>query len=204
MQTSRFFKSTLVAVGLAGGCAAPSAEAATIWLESVNSPVQAGDQAIFELWMDFTNDPTIGGGVDVVFDNFINGNQLTYLSYAPQALGDPDLINTPSVAAANDRLEGITFGDDLDLGVGLAGQALVGTLSFKANIPGTYNLLLAESADAGGFFSISSAQQHPDLMGSGVTVEAVQSAVPLPGTSWLMLIALGGMARARNRLPVRA
>lgn len=179
-----------LALGLAL-CMAGAAQAAIappyLTLSAVNSPVTAGSQAIFELWMDFTGEPTLGGGVDVLFDNFTDGSQLGFASYTPEALGDPALINVPAVSAAGDRLEAITFGDLTD---GVEGPALVGTLVFNALAAGNYSLSLADSASAGGFFSaISGAAQSPAYTGASLTVDAAP--VPLPAAGWLML---GGLA----------
>ena len=159
----------------------------SISLNAVSSPVTVGSQATFELWMDFTGDPTLGGGVDVVFDNFINGNQLSFNSYNPEALGDSDLINIPVVSASGDRLEGITFGD---LTNGLEGPALVGTLLFDTLVAGNYSLSPVNSDVAGGFFSISGAEQFPVYNSASLTVDPV----PVPAAIWLMLSGLGGLS----------
>jgi len=164
--------------------------AASLSLIASNPTVTAGSQATFELWMDFTGDPTLGGGVDVVFDNFINGNQLSFNSYTPEALGDPDLINNaPTVSTSSDRLEAITFGDVVN---GMEGPALVGTLVFDALVAGDYTLSLIDSVDAAGFFSISGTPQSPAYTSASLTV--TPSAVPLPAAAWLMLSGLLGIA----------
>ena len=166
------------------------AQATTSLSLTANNPtVTAGSQATFELWMDFTGDPTIGGGVDVVFDNFINGNQLSFNSYTPEALGDNSLINVPIVNANGKSLDGITFGD---FNNGLEGPALVGTLVFNALVAGDYTLSLIESVDAGGFYSISGASQAPAYTSASLIV--TPAAVPLPAAAWLMLSGLIGIA----------
>ncbi|MGZ8219033.1 hypothetical protein [Methylomagnum sp.] len=194
MKSPRLFRKILAAALLVGAGAATSAEASSLWLNSLTPNVSVGDQAVFELWMDFTGDPTLGGGVDVVFDNFTDGNQLAFAAYTAEPLGDTDLISTPSVAAMGDRVEGITFGD---LATGLEGPALVGTLQFNANAAGNYNLSLV--AAAGGFFSITGPEQFPTFTGDSVNVEAV----PLPATGWLMLSALWGFFGFRTRSNIR-
>jgi hypothetical protein len=158
-------------------------------LTAINSTVTAGSQATFELWMDFTGDSTLGGGVDVIFDNFINGNQLSFNSYTPEILGDTFLINEPFVNTNGKSLDGITFGD---VNNGLEGPALVGTLVFDTLVDGNYTLSLIDSIDAGGFFSISGTPQSPAYTTANLTV--TPSAVPLPAAAWLMLSGLIGMA----------
>jgi hypothetical protein len=159
----------------------------SVSLSAVNPTVTAGSQATFELFMDFSSDPTLGGGVDVVFGNFTNGTRLSFVSYTPAALGDPDLINVPTVSSTGDRLEGITFGDVTN---GLSGPALVGTLVFNALVAGNYSLSLVDSGLAGGFSSISGAPQAPVYTPASLTV----TAVPVPAAIWLMLSGLGGLS----------
>lgn len=166
--------------------------AASLSLIASNPTVTAGSLATFELWMDFTDDPTLGGGVDVVFDNFTNGNQLSFNSYTPEALGDPFFYTDPFVPAVNlagKRLEKIIFGDLVN---GLEGPALVGTLVFDALVAGDYTLSLIDSVDAAGFFSISGTPQSPAYNLGELTV--TPSAVPLPAAAWLMLSGLIGIA----------
>jgi len=171
------------------------AQAVSLTLSAANSPVTVGSQAIFNLWMDFTGDPTLGGGVDVLFDNFTNGNQLSFASYTPNtALGDSALINVPAVNAAGNSLEAITFGDVIN---GLEGPSLVGTLVFNTLVAGTYSLSLVDSGLAGGFYSISAGAppQYPVYTSASVTVDpSVVGPVPEPATLWLIAGGLAGMA----------
>jgi hypothetical protein len=175
----------IVYISLIGG----SQAANSLSLIASTPTVTAGSQATFELWMDFSGDPTLGGGVDVIFDKFINGNQLSFSSYTPEALGDPSLINAPTVNANGKSLDGITFGDVI---TGLEGPAWVGTLVFDTLAAGNYTLSLIDSVDAGGFFSFSGTPQSPTYTPASLTV--TPSAVPLPSAAWLMLSALIGMA----------
>jgi hypothetical protein len=186
LDFNRLLLSLVICISSIGAAqASPS-----ISLVTNNPTITAGSLATFELWMDFTGDPTLGGGVDVVFGNFINGNQLSFKSYTPEALGDLDLINNaPTVSMLGDRLEAITFGD---INNGLEGRALVGTLVFDTLVAGNYTLSLIDSVDAGGFFSISGTPQTPDYTPASLTV--TPSAVPVPATAWLMLSGLIGLA----------
>ncbi|WP_262965211.1 VPLPA-CTERM sorting domain-containing protein [Methylobacter psychrophilus] len=177
--------SLVICISLIGAAqASPS-----ISLIANNPTVTAGSQATFELWMDFTGEPTLGGGVDVVFDNFLNGNQLSFNSYTPEALGDRDLINVPTVSTLGDQLEAITFGDFTN---GLEGPALVGTLVFDTLVAGNFTLSLIDSINAGGFSSMTGTSQFPAYISADLIV--TPSAVPVPATAWLMLSGLIGLA----------
>ena len=182
---SRLILGLVIYMSLISGAQA----ADSLSLITSNPTVTAGSQATFELWMDFTGDPTMGGGVDVVFDNFTNGNQLSFNSYTPEALGDTSLINVPTVNVNGKSLDTITFGD---VNNGLEGPVLVGTLVFNALVAGDYTLSLIDSVDAAGFFSISGTPQFPTYTSASLTVNP--SAVPLPATAWLMLSGLIGIA----------
>ena len=175
----------IVYISLIGG----SQAANSLSLIASTPTVTAGSQATFELWMDFTGDATLGGGVDVIFENFIIGNQLNFSSYTPEILGDTSLINVPIVNANGKSLDGITFGD---FNNGLEGPAWVGTLVFDTLVDGNYTFSLIDNVDAGGFFSLSGTPQAPAYTPASLTV--TPSAVPLPTTAWLMLSGLIGMA----------
>lgn len=195
MKPNRRLRRVIASLCLVGAASLGNAQASSIYLTPANQAVTPGNAFQLQLWMDFTGEPTIGGGVDVVFDNFIDGNQLTFDTYTPEPLGDPALISVPAVNAAKTALEGITFGELIN---GLEGPALVGTLAFTANSLGNYSFSLRDNADAGGFFSITEPRQFPDYTGASVTVEAAPpppGGVPLPGTAWLMLGGFAALAR---------
>lgn len=192
----------IASVFLVGAAGPGIAQASSIYLTPPTRTITPGDAVQFELWMDFTGEPTIGGGVDVKFDNFTNGNQLTFDSYAPEPFGDPLLISTPVISAGGDALLGITFGDLID---GLEGPARVGTLAFTANSLGNYSFSLRDNVDAGGFFSTSGPLQFPLYTGASVTIEAAppppSATVPAPDTVWLILSGFAGLALRRQPRP---
>lgn len=200
MTSDTRFRVLIAGVCLAGAASLVTAQASSIYLVPPNQTANPGNPVQLELWMDFTGDPTIGGGIDVNFDNFVDGNQLSFISYTPAALGDPLLISAPALSALGDALQGITFGDLVN---GLEGPALVGTLAFTANLVGNYGFSLADNADAGGFYSISGPQQFPLYTGSAVVIEAAPpppGGVPLPGTAWLVLIGLPALAKRQRTI----
>jgi hypothetical protein len=137
--------------------------------------------------MDFTSEPTIGGGIDILFDNFTNGTELTFVSYEASDIGDPTLSRGPDVETNKLNSIGIT---DFN---GLPEQALIGTIKFTANEAGVFSFTPTESAGiAGGFFAFvdlgePAREQNPDFIGATITVQPV----PLPAAFWLMAGAMG-------------
>ena len=173
------------AIFLFGSLAAVSA--ASISLNPVEQSVQVGQEATIQINMDFSGDPTIGGGIDILFDDFTNGTELTFVSYEAADIGDPGLRRDPDVESDKLNSIGITAFD------GLPEQALVGTIKFIANDVGEYTLTPTESTGvAGGFFALVDTgqpvvEQNPDLFGATITV------VPLPAALWLLGVGLFGL-----------
>lgn len=209
-------------LGLAAGvmlALCGNAQAVTsISLIAVNPSVTEGEAASFELWMDFTGDPTLGGVFSIVYDNFTDGNQLSFVSYTPNlgnpellpgVLGDPELTSAPypdtnglggvTMAPAPTPtatgLSGISFGS-FD---GLEGPDLIGTLVFTANLAGGPYTLTAQ--DGEGFYSTTGPQQIPFFDNTGAQLSVGSSPVPLPASAWLMLSGLSCVAGLvkRNR-----
>ncbi len=158
----------------------------SIWLEPMLQEAQVGgDPVQMDLWMDFTGDATIGGGVDVTYNHAMLG----FVSWTlNEALGS-DASFTRDPVEGMGLLDGIGFGNFGGLGGG--GQTLVGTLQFVTL--GTTGLALVDLAeDAGGaageFYSASSYNlQSPGFVGA----EVIINAVPLPAAVWMLLGGLG-------------
>ncbi len=167
--------------------AVTSANAITISLNPDEQTIKLGQEAVIQINMDFTDEPTIGGGIDIIFDNFTNGTELTFVSYEASNIGDPFLRRDPDVESNKLNSIGIT---DFN---GLPEQALVGTITFLANEVGEFSLTPAESDGiAGGFFAFVDTgvlEQNPDFVGATITVEP--AVIPLPAAFWLMASALG-------------
>ncbi len=158
------------------------AQASTISL-SLNTaePIHVGDDVSLDLNMDFRDEATVGGGIDIFF-----GTNMQFVSfdYNP-GLGDDPAFRLPFDAKAGE-VSGLSFGN---FG-GLSGPSTVGTLILKTLSPGPVNLTLAESiASVGGFFSVNSTPQDPVF--TGVSFDIQPNPVPLPGAVWLMLSGLG-------------
>ncbi len=192
------------AMAIAFMVGAASAQGATISLLATTPVVTEGDLISLEIYMDFTDGATLGGGFDLQF----NSSLLSYVSGSyviDPALGsDPFFTRDDSVGEdAAHRIDvgpgsliGLAFGDFS----GLAGPSRVGTLQFTADNPGFANFGLIDTTNSavGNFFAAdTSGMQFPNYVGTQVEI----GAVPVPATAWLFgsgLIGLAGVARRRR------
>ncbi|MFO1436635.1 MAG: cohesin domain-containing protein, partial [Gammaproteobacteria bacterium] len=163
--------------------------ASTISLSPASQNAAIGDTVAFDLNMDFTGDPTIGGGIDIQFDSA----RLQYVGFTfDSGLGsDPAFTFAPTETSAG-KLTSLSFGNFS----GLTGPAKIGTFNFKAIASGDALLSLSENAggsagNAGGFFNTAGGEQNPTFSGAGVTVAAAP--VPLPAGLPLLSGALMGL-----------
>ncbi len=146
-----------------------SALAASISLQATPTSVNVGDTVSVKINMDFSDGESVGGGLDVTYDN----TKLQYQSYsANTAISDTAFQRGPT--ENGNKLEGITAGG---AGVGgsksLTGTGTIGTLIFKATAAGTATLSIGENAgDAGGFYDTSGNKITPTLSGTSVTIAA--------------------------------
>ncbi len=138
MNLNKLAKLAAVAVFMSAAC---SAQAVSLSLISSTPSVTIGDTIELQVLMDFSDDPTLGGGFDIVFDprlvSYVSESYLT-----DGALGsDPAFTrdDNPLVTDINhraeilpDRLVGAAFGN---FG-GLSGPAVAGSLFFIADTAG--------------------------------------------------------------------
>lgn len=142
--------------------------------------VQSGDSVTFDLIMDFSDDPTIGGGFDINFDSA----GLMFESYVGAGLGDADFGRDPDVE--DGRLFSGAFGS---FNV-LTGPELVATITFTAmGAPGDYNVSPSGTTGPGGPFIDGTFINTitPDFNGADVRI------VPVPAAVWFMLSGLGAL-----------
>jgi len=178
---------TLCATLLLGGLAA-RVDAASISLTPQAQTVDAGGSLLLDLTMDFSDDPTVGGGVDIFYD----ASKLTYVGFVFNSGWGNDAFYNRQPDNIAGELNGLAFGSD----VGVSGPATVGTLTFTAG-PGQWTTALTMAANdspAGGFYSARTfTLQTVSYQG------ATASTVPLPGAVWLLGSGLAAMVGLRRR-----
>ncbi len=189
----KFIFVTFISVGVVS-----AVNAASISLNPLSSSVQVGSDFSVELNMDFSDEATLGGGVDVIYDglladfvgftfdsNFLSVTDPSFTCPRAPACSPIDQVNSVS---------NIAFGNFL----GLSGPYTVGTLVFTAVNAGNISLLIAETIGSSGPF-VSAVTFSP--MRVNYTGTTVVSAVPLPASIWLFFsgLALLGYNRKRRK-----
>ena len=174
--------SALVAVGFMA-ISAPSL-ALSVSIAPLSSDVNAADGSIsVELLMDYTGDPTIGGGLDFTFTG-----PVAFTGFTPSAFFmSLDITGHGTTDADNDYE--IHFGDYS----GLEGPEVLGALNFDLLGPGTASIDISINSLWGGFYSAATFNpQAVDLNGATANIA---SAVPLPAAAWLFFTGLGFLRR---------
>ena len=185
----------LIGILLASFCT--TASSATISLSPHNETVVLGDNLFVNLYMDFSDEPTLGGGLDITYDNsyidFLSFSfDENFLSLSDSSMTCPGAAFCTPVDQWN-SVSNIAFGNFN----GISGPALVGTAVFQTTATGyTTILTTATSGSAGPFVALSTyAPQSVTFAGTNVTV----SAVPLPAAFPLMLGGLCVFCGLRKR-----
>ena len=191
---------SLLAVAMLAGLSMSAAEAAAVYMEPDS---QAGiydpevpSTVSFELWMDFTNEPTIGGGIDLDLQGPISMAEFTPSSYFTDT-ADPSFTGHGTENAGNDYQ--IHFGNF----AGLSGVNKLGDISVelkgecKANptepeVP--CSISLAINTFYGGFFGTDFLSIDVDVSDEAAITA---SAVPAPAGVWLLLTGLAGLVTRR-------
>ncbi|MEL7450958.1 MAG: choice-of-anchor D domain-containing protein [Pseudomonadota bacterium] len=122
-----------------------------------------GDELTLDLHIDFTADPTVGGGVDLLYDDTL----LQFESWQAADVGDPAFSRPPDVEAG--ALRGIAVGD-FD---GLTGPVVIGTVTFTALDIGDTTVEPSETAlvGVGPFVSATDfAAQEVDYLSADVGI----------------------------------
>jgi hypothetical protein len=157
--------------------------AASVYLTPASTTVALSDgAAAFELYMDFTGEPTVGGGLDVDTNGAVAFNSFIPSSYFLD-IADPSFSGFGTVLADNDYE--IHFGDFF----GLSGINHLGTITVDLLNTGTGSIDLAINSMWGDFYQATGSfgQQSVTLSGASINV----TTVPLPASVWLLF---GGLA----------
>ncbi len=201
MMLKSKIKQSAMAVAFIVGTA--SAQAGTISLQAT-SLVTEGDLINLDIYMNFTDEATLGGGFDILF----NSTLVSYISgsYVVDAglNSDPAFTRDDSAGAdiyhridiESDGLIGLAFGNFNPL----TGPALVGSMQFRADNAGLADFGARDTTNpvVGNFYGEALGDiQHPTYLGTTVEIQAV----PIPAAVWLFgsgLIGLLGVARRRQ------
>ena len=187
----------LGALAVLGFGAAANAASVNITPTSVDGAL-IGDIITFEISIDFTDDPTLGGGFDVNWDP----NALQLVSFSDTViLGDPAFGRPPDDCAQVACVGGLGAGTLQSWGVGdFAGLTfgVVGQVSFEVlagAIGGTIVALGPTQGIAGPWVSAIDFVSiiEPDYGSATVT------AVPVPAAVWFMLSGLAALFGIRRQ-----
>jgi hypothetical protein len=180
---------SLLAVAMLAGLSMSATEAASVYLTPASQTipyVENGSTSV-ELWMDFTNEPTIGGGIDLDFQGPISMGVFTPTSYFTNT-ADPGFTGHGTARADNDYE--IHFGNFS----GLSGVNKLGDISVNLLGSGLGSISLAINSFYEGFFGTDLLSMNVDLSGGA---EITASAVPAPAGVWLLLTGLAGLVTRR-------
>ena len=143
--------------------------------------VNDGDVLTFELIADFSDTPTLGGGLDIVYDP-TRLDAMNYVAWCcPSSFpGDPDLLPGRVFNLTFGQFEGIT-------------TELVGTIDFTyfgvGGLAETVITMEGTTGNGGPFISAEDFMTILDVEYGTVTLREV----PVPGAVWLLASALLGL-----------
>jgi len=182
---------TILAVALVAGLSMPASQAASVYLTPASQivPYVENGMTSVELWMDFSGEPTIGGGIDLNFQGQISMGVFTPTSYFTST-ADPDFTGHGTEYADNDYE--IHFGNF----AGLSGVNKLGDISVNLLGAGSGTIELAINNWYGAFYGTDFLEQDVALLPEGGAV-ITASAVPAPAGVWLLLTGLAGLATRR-------
>lgn len=181
-----------VLMGLSAGTHASIVPPAIYVLPSSAQINLSEGTATLELFMDFRDNPTVGGGIDLTVTGAVSLLEFLPSDYfkgiGPSPVPDPAFTGFGSDNADGD-LE-IHFGNFS----GLTGVNKLGDLVLSLNSVGAGDLAIGFNTFYGGFFGTNGFGQDVSLFGASLQV------VPVPAAAWLFVSALGvlGVARVRR------
>ncbi|RME21681.1 MAG: hypothetical protein D6800_11825 [Candidatus Zixiibacteriota bacterium] len=150
--------------------------AATIYLSPSNQAVPISDgTATLELFMDFTGDPTIGGGLDL---DLVGG--ISVAAFTPSSFWTTS--TDPFFSGFGSALADADFEIHFGSFSGLVGQQKLGDLTVNLLSEGVASINLAINSTFGDFFSTGGNLQIVGLTGAQIEI----TPVPLPGAAFLL------------------
>ncbi|MEJ0034804.1 MAG: GDSL-type esterase/lipase family protein [Gammaproteobacteria bacterium] len=169
-------------------------QAASVYLTPVTNTVTPSDGTFtLHLFMDFSSEPTLGGGIDLGFDGAIAFGSFTASEYF--AALDPFFSGYSSDPSIADHDLAIWFGD---FG-GLSGVNELGTIQVSLTGPGTGSVNLFINSLFGSFQSAETfTSQDVELSGAAFNVTN-STPVPVPAAFWLLAAASGILMLVRRR-----
>lgn len=184
------------------------ANSASITLQSQVDSVTVGQQFAIDLSMDFSDEATIGGGIDIHYDALVANFVSFDFDSAFLLLSDPALTCPGGAACSDidqpDVVQNIVFGSFS----GIGGQHTIGTLIFELTGLGQAAVLPQTTTGTGGPFVSANTFQPMSVVFSGIQIDGGAitgpgpgpgpSPVPLPASIWLLGSGLGVLlAKAR-------
>ncbi len=160
--------------GAMSGVSAAPLVSPSVYLQPADTNAAPNGTVTLDLWMDFTADPTLGGGTDTMFDS----TRLTFVSFVfDPALGDdPAFRRVPNLESPG-VLNALAFGN-FD---GLTGPARVGTFTFntKSVLGPTSLSMAADDFLAGPFISLTTLlPQNVTFIGANVNIQGANISAP--------------------------
>ena len=180
----------LLTAALLGGMMSVANAASVSLMPASVDAVEGGSIAI-DVVIDFSDDPTLGGGIDINWDSAVLA--FDSWSYDSSTVGD-------DVGFRNDGVpgDGSYIGQAVGNFNGLT-TGTIGTITLVAVAAGDTMVSVGDTTNAavGPWVSaVTFGVQNPEYSGANVTVNA---AIPLPAAAWLMFGGLGALLGFRRK-----
>jgi len=180
----------LVAALVVGGMSS-AANALSVFLQPQDQSANLGDAVSVDLWWDFTNDATLGGGTNIAWDPAILS--LASVVFSSNPAFDPFFTRPGDVSPG--LINGLATGSFN--GLAGTGPLYIATITFNTLAEGSTVIDLGPNVSPAGPFvsAITFAPQNVDFIDGSVSV----SAIPLPAAAWLMIGGLGALLGFRRK-----